>query len=183
MTTITTRQRAVLVLSAFALVITGAIAGCGEKDDPGVATANPNATAGGTGNAAGRGGFGKCMRDAGFAWYPDEDDSGNLSADPPAGVAVDEQKLQAAKETCAKKVTNGGNGAPPVASAEDIARAKELAKCMRDNGLPNVPDPDANGVIDFRKAGVQDNTPEWKRAMDACQKYAPQPKDRKNGNS
>src|SRR5215207_4998194 len=100
MTMITTKQRAVLVLSAFALVVTGAITGCGKKDDPGVATANPSATA--SNNAAGRGGFGRCMRDAGFAWYPDEDDSGNLSADPPAGV--DEQKLQAAKETCAKKV-------------------------------------------------------------------------------
>jgi hypothetical protein len=180
MTTIATKQRAALVLSTFALVVNGAIVGCGEKDESGLTTANPNGTASDTGNASGRGGFGKCMRDAGFAWYPDEDDSGNLSADPPAGADVDEQKLQAAKETCAKKMTNGSQGAPPVASAEDIAKAKEFAKCMRDNGLPKVPDPDANGVIDFRKAGVHDGTPEWNKAMDACRKNAPQPKDRQN---
>jgi hypothetical protein len=182
-TTTAKKQRAVLVLSTFALVVAGALGGCAKHDAPGVATAKPNAKSSSStnGNNAAAGGvaaFGKCMRDAGFSWWPDPDGSGRINASPPAGVVVDEQKLSKAQQTCSAKYMNRDQA--PAMSAEEIAQIKKHSKCMRDNGLPNYPDPDGNGNVDLGKAKIEDNTPEWAKATAACKQYELQPKDRGN---
>ena len=49
-----------------------------------------------------------------------------------------------------------------------------LAECIRDNGLPEFPDPmvDSDGRIDLRgsfaDAGIQPNSDEFRQAMDSC---------------
>jgi hypothetical protein len=180
------KDRAVLVLSTFALVVAGAMAGCAKDDGQGVVSADPSAQVSGAkpGNSstgANVGAFGKCMRDAGFSWWPDPDSSGRIDSSPPAGIVVDEAKLAKAQQECSSKYMNPGQA--PAMSAEDIQKLKEYSKCMRQNGLPKFPDPDANGNIDLGKAKIQDNTPEWKKASEACQKYALQPKERQNGST
>jgi len=180
------KNRAVLVLSTFALVVAGAMAGCAKDDGQGVVSADPNAEVSGAkrGNNSTGGdvaAFGKCMRDAGFSWWPDPDGSGRIDSSPPAGVLVDEAKLAKAQQDCSSKYMNPAQA--PAMSAEDIQTLKGYSKCMRDNGLPKFPDPDANGNIDLGKAKIHDNTPEWKKASEACQKYALQPKERQNGST
>jgi hypothetical protein len=182
MTSITRKQRVVLVLSTLALAVTGAMAGCAKDDDPGVVSADPNAKVSGAKPSNSTAGsvaeFGKCMRDAGFTWWPDPDGSGRINSSPPAGVVVDEAKLAKAQQDCSSKYMNPGQA--PAMSAEDIQKLKEYSKCMRENGLPKFPDPDANGNIDLGKARIEDNTPEWRKATEACQKYALQPKERQS---
>jgi hypothetical protein len=48
---------------------------------------------------------------------------------------------------------------------------------MRDNGVPNFPDPDPNGgiQIDGNKPGLDPNGTAFKAAQQACQKYQPTP--------
>lgn len=182
------KKSAALVLSALALTVSGTLGSCAEKDDQGgVVSVDPNSKVSGAkpGGGDSPGGdvaaFGKCMRDAGFSWWPDPDNSGRINASPPAGTRVDEEKLSKAQQECSSKYMNPTQA--PAMSAADIQTLKGYSKCMRENGLPNFPDPDANGKIDLGGAHVQDNTPEWKKASEACQKFALQPKERQNGST
>jgi hypothetical protein len=53
-------------------------------------------------------------------------------------------------------------------------REQELrfAQCMRTNGVPNFPDPDANGNIQFPITSAIPKSPAFQRAQDgACKKY------------
>jgi hypothetical protein len=48
------------------------------------------------------------------------------------------------------------------------------AACMRKNGAPNFPDPDANGEIQITEGqGLDPNLPSFKRAEKACQRFMP----------
>jgi hypothetical protein len=82
----------------------------------------------------------------------------------PAQAIDDEasaKKMDAAMEKCRKLLPNGGE--PPKASAEDLAKARDYAKCIRENGLPGFPDPDAEtGAfrLDRDKADSLDKLPE-----------------------
>ena len=160
-----------LLFPALVLVVLAALTGCGKDDDPGATTDRSTGDAGV--------GFGKCMRDSGFPWYPDDDGTGRLGAEPPAGVVVDQQKLEKAQQACMEKAVNNGGKGPAVPSAEDLVTLKAYAKCMRDNGLPKFPDPGADGTFDTRGAGIRDDTPEWKKATEACRKLELGPKDRR----
>jgi hypothetical protein len=62
---------------------------------------------------------------------------------------------------------NQRSGGP---TAADVPKEREFAKCMRENGQPDWPDPKADGSFpgqDLR----QGKTPQFRAAMDACQKY------------
>ncbi len=66
-----------------------------------------------------------------------------------------------------------GTAAPTGSSATDEAKLRDYAKCMRDNGVTNFPDPkvDANGRIDpggFRNSGVDRSSQQYQDADKAC---------------
>jgi hypothetical protein len=56
-----------------------------------------------------------------------------------------------------------------------------FSACMRKNGVPNFPDPDSNGNIRITggqdrsggKFGLDASSPQFKKAQQACRKYAP----------
>jgi hypothetical protein len=49
---------------------------------------------------------------------------------------------------------------------------RKFSQCMRDNGLPDFPDPDASGQL--RGAGhEQQDTPTYRAAMEACRQKLP----------
>jgi hypothetical protein len=55
-------------------------------------------------------------------------------------------------------------------TAADVPKLRLFAKCMRDNGQPDWPDPKADGSFpgqDLR----QGKTPQFRTAMEACQQY------------
>lgn len=63
----------------------------------------------------------------------------------------------------------GQSGAP---TAADVPKLREFAKCMRANGVPDWPDPSADGS--FRgpaPAAIQQKSPQLRTAMDACGKF------------
>jgi hypothetical protein len=109
----------------------------------------------------------KCMRANGFSTFPDpvEIRSG-VWAIPPG---VDETIPAACDQLfrTAKQATNS-DSAP---TAEEMAKLRQYASCMRDNGLSNFPDPDEDG--NFGPDAQQPDDSTYRTAHDACKKYAP----------
>jgi hypothetical protein len=173
----TTKQRTLLVLSAFALLAVGT-AGCAKNADPRVATADPSATAG-AGSAGGSEvsplKFSQCMRDQGLAWFPDPQPDGGLVVHNPANV--DQSKVEKAEQAC-KKYNPAENRQGPM-PAEDMAKMRQVSQCMRDHGIEKWPDPDANGGLFIdEKSGISPDDPAVRKAEQECQKYRPTPRDK-----
>ncbi|GAA2630661.1 hypothetical protein [Paractinoplanes durhamensis] len=114
--------------------------------------------------------FSQCMRDQGITWFPDPVD-GKMEVFAPKGT--DMKKMEAAQQACRKFLPNGGQ--PPKMSAEELEQARNMAKCMRENGIPNFPDPDPNGgmMLDASKLGTKPGDPTWDKAEAACAQYRP----------
>ncbi len=54
------------------------------------------------------------------------------------------------------------------------ADALKLSRCMRAHGVPNFPDPSSNGSLQLNSSsGVDPNSPQFRSAMQACQKVLP----------
>ena len=69
----------------------------------------------------------------------------------------------------------GGNGDKPSAAPSTTDRntqAVKYSQCMRENGVPAFPDPDAQGRL--RGAGhEQQDNPQFRAAMEACRGKLP----------
>jgi hypothetical protein len=125
----------------------------------------------GTGGAAGRQqalDFAQCMRDNGVPDFPDPDASGQFR-----GLGHEQQnnpKFQAAQEACRALAPGGEHenlGDPAFVKA-----MRQFSKCMRNNGLPDFPDPDASGRL--RGPGhEQQSNPRYRAAFEACRQKLP----------
>ncbi|MFI1989116.1 hypothetical protein [Actinoplanes sp. NPDC020271] len=167
------------MLTSLLLVL--AITGCHKAEEPGVATANPSATAAGAATAENRDplAYSRCMRDQGLTWFPDPDPQGGLTVHNPDGV--DQKKVEAAEQACRKYAPWEGKSDPM--PADDLAKLRDVAQCMRDHGLTNWPDPDADGstAIDAKKLGIEPGDPKVTAAQKECHKLAPTPKGKPAG--
>jgi len=71
----------------------------------------------------------------------------------------------------------GGNGGGFHASIKmaGASGAQELkfAQCMRANGEPSFPDPDAQGAFEFNSSAGAPGTPQFQAAQRKCAKYTP----------
>jgi hypothetical protein len=165
------RTRTVLALG---VLLTALTAGCAEPaaDDPGVATAQSagpaaSPSAGRTDDPDAPLKFSKCMREQGMTWFPDPSD-GKMSVRVPDSVRRED--FDKAQQACRQWAPNGENA--PKASAEDIEKSRQMAKCMRENGVPNFPDPQPDGGIAIdSKMGIDPESPSFKAADKACDKY------------
>jgi len=164
---------------AVLLVLLLALAGCGsDQGGNGVATAGGTPTDGASSAPAAAEGdglkFAQCMRENGMTWFkdPEPDQRGIRIAVPPG---QDKTKVDAAMETCKKFLPNGGE--PPKMDAAALEQARQMAKCMRENGVPNFPDPGPNGEmrIDGSKLGTGPGEPDFDAAEKACARFRPSP--------
>jgi hypothetical protein len=160
------------------LVLLLMLAGCAAKSGGnGVATAagTPSATTSSAPPAAnGKDAqlkFSQCMREHGMTWFPDPQPGGNLQVRVPPGQ--DKTKMDAAMTACKKLMPNGGE--PPKVDAAALEQMRQMAKCMRANGVPNFPDPTANGEIqiDGSKVGMGPGDATFDAAQKKCAKYEP----------
>lgn len=163
------------------LLMTVGLAGCGAAgDDNGVATAGGQ----GTTSSAAPGGlsdqeralkFARCMRDHDIDMPDPTGDSGGRADKIPSGV--DPKKLDAAMQQCKQYQPNGGE--PPTMDPEQVQQQRVFAKCMRENGVPDFPDPDSDGTIAIQpgsssgKLGLDPKDPKFQAAQKACAKYQP----------
>jgi hypothetical protein len=111
--------------------------------------------------------FAQCMRDNGVPDFPDPDADGRFSEgqhDP------DDPKLRGAQEKC-RDLAPGGehqNTGDPAA----VEQMREFSRCMRDNGVLDFPDPDAEGRLRGR-GHEQQGDPKFRAAMETCRQKLP----------
>lgn len=158
------------LLIAVALALTAAGCAHQSQSDPQVASAGNKTAAPSTSASADPLKFSQCMREQGLPWFPDPVD-GRLSIMVPKGT--DPKKMEAAQEACKQWAPDGGQPHKP--SPEELQAARDMAKCMRANGVPNFPDPQSDGSIriDGKKVGMGPGDPAFDKAQKACDKYMP----------
>lgn len=168
-----------MLAAAAPLLLALTVAGCAKQD-----TGNGVASAGGPASASAEPSaraslspqeaalkFASCMRENGVPMEdPEVDGEGhvNIKIGGP-GQEVDRAKMEAAQKTCEQYAPfgEGANGRPDPQMEEN---AREMAQCMRDNGVENFPDPDGGRItIDGSIAG----DPDFEKAQQTCSKLMP----------
>jgi hypothetical protein len=157
-----------------------ALSGCAAAQDAGdgVATAGGGATPApsastGTGDEGDGLKFAQCMRGEGLTWFEDpEPGQRGVRIRVPEGQ--DKAKVDAAMEACKQFLPNGGE--PPKLDAAALEQVRLMAKCMRENGVPDFPDPGPNGEIRINagQLSVKPGDPAFEAAQKACARYRPQ---------
>lgn len=181
------RRRGTALGLMLALAITGGgLSGCGKAaSGNGVASAN-----GGKGHSASPSAspsrrdtqeamlkFAQCMREHGINMADPQVQSSGSSSGPGsvrvlAAPGSDPAKAKAAQDACKQYMPNGGEAPKPDAQA--LEQLRKLAKCMREHGLPNFPDPDPNGGLMLNKdSGITPDDPKFKAAQEACKQFQP----------
>ncbi|BEL09531.1 hypothetical protein Q0Z83_077220 [Actinoplanes sichuanensis] len=111
----------------------------------------------------------KCMREHGMTWFPDPPPPGEGQAlEIPNGT--DQKAFDAAMKACEQYLRNAVDKGGP--NAEDIERLRDFAKCMRANGMPDFPDPKADGSSEIRIEEGDDA--KFAAAEKACEQYKPE---------
>lgn len=146
-----------------ASLLLAGLAGCSSATDSGAATAEDK--------QAGLK-FAQCMRGNGVPDFEDPtfDENGEIELRFPPGV--DPKAVKPAQEKCEQYLPNGGE--PEKTNAEDVKKFQVYAKCMRENGMPDYPDPDAEGRSRFEsgKEPAPDD-PDLKTAHEKCGELLP----------
>jgi hypothetical protein len=131
--------------------------------------------------------FAACMREQGIGMPDPEvaengDGRGGVIFNAPGagsggGAAPDKAKVEAAHKKCQHLLPNGGDDIPQ-ADPEMEERARAMAKCMRDNGVPNFPDPEPGGGIRLEPgSGLDPRDPTFQEAQKKCHEQVGLPGD------
>lgn len=154
-------------------------AGCADRagDGDGVATArtgaatpSPSATKTFDGDAPLK--YAQCMREQGMTWFPDPNPGGGTAIRVPKGL--DPKKFEAAQKACREFAPNGGEAGKT--DPEMIEMGRKMAKCMRENGVPDFPDPQPNGSIKLDRGKISSGPgdPAFDKAEQKCSQFRPQ---------
>ena len=113
--------------------------------------------------------YAQCMRDNGVPNFPDPGPDGRFALEHDK-FNQDDPKFRAALEKCrdlAPGAEHRNTGDPAY-----VEQMRKFSQCMRDNGLPDFPDPDANGQL--RGVGHERHgDPKFQAAMETCRDKLP----------
>ncbi|MFC7532644.1 hypothetical protein [Actinoplanes sp. GCM10030250] len=114
--------------------------------------------------------YSRCMRENGMTWFPDPQD-GKLSITVPS--TVDKEKFEEASEACRQYAPDGGER--PQMDPAMLEQARQMSRCMRENGVPDFPDPNSDGSLEINGAelGTGPGDPTFDAAEEACSQYRP----------
>jgi hypothetical protein len=120
--------------------------------------------------------FAQCMRSHGVPTFPDPSPGeGQLNAISAAGINTQSPTYQAAEQAC-EKYTPAANMTPAQSAAENT-KGLEFSQCVRSHGVPNFPDPitgpTGGQAINLRGSGIDQNSPTYQAANQACQSIIP----------
>lgn len=165
------------------------LAGCGTGSDPGVASVSGDGSAAPS-SAASQDpadaalAYAQCMRENGMPDFPDPkvDADGRIQIDARVGSGgsdpADLAALDSANEVCEHLLPTQDLSEEDEARQQDAALA--YARCMRENGVPDFPDPDFTadeGGFHVGPDGSRVNLddPAFRAADDACHHLLGQP--------
>jgi hypothetical protein len=151
-------RRTLIAAIAAATAILLAACGSSSSDNPAPAAGRQQALK-----------FAQCMRNNGLPDFPDPDASGQFRGQ--GHEQQDNPRFQAAQQAC-RDLAPGGTHERDVGTPAFVKQARAFAQCVRDNGVPDFPDPDANG--EFRgQSHEQQGNPRFRAALQACQSKLP----------
>ena len=163
-------------LAALAL-ISVVVAGCGSGA---AGTGTSTVTSGGNGTSSLHEEgvkFAECMRANGVGGFPDPSPSGALTLDGVAnGSSVDTNSpaWKTALSTCRDLEPPGFTGTKP--TPQQTTARLQFAQCVRENGVPDFPDPTPNGpLVDTNRipsTATNGGMSMLKAAMRKCGQYA-----------
>jgi hypothetical protein len=166
-----------LVGAVVALTLAVAACGGGGKSN-GVASLSgankPTATTspgGGSDNRQAAVDFARCMRQHGID-LPDPKFSGdNITQRLPTRAEQNSPKFKAAQQACRQYQPNGGQ--PTLPTAQERQQALAFARCVRQHGINNMPDPKitAEGIDQQLPARMRPDDARLKAAEQACHQY------------
>jgi len=153
-----------IAAAAFICALTATACGSSNSASSGTGSSDPIAIQ-----------FADCMRSHGVPHFPDPGQGSGLSAqDSPQSPA-----FKSASTTC-DKLQPGGNTPPPKPSKSRQLAMMRFAKCMREHGVSNFPDPtlslppgnvsaiDVGGIFFVLPPGLDFQSPAVKQARTAC---------------
>ena len=155
----------VIVLFAGLALLLGACGGSsGSGSGSGSPSSSSSAAAAGTGPVA----FAQCMRSNGVQNFPDPQGGHFLINNS----VQNSPNFQPAVQKCQHLL--GPNGASNGGSSGGANNSKLLAfaHCMQTHGVPQFPDPTANGAIGLPQ-GVDPNSATFQKAWSKCQSKLP----------
>jgi hypothetical protein len=119
-----------------------------------------------------------CLRTHGEPNMPDPDISGNhvsINIGASSGVNPNSPQFAAAYNACKHLLPNGGAAKGSRITSADQADYLKAAACMRSHGIPNFPDPTfADNSVEFNaRTPIDANSPQYKSALETCQKLIP----------
>jgi hypothetical protein len=169
-----TRRLPRLELAAMLVTAGVLVTACSGGSDP----ASPSAAAAQPSSASQSGiAFAACMRANGVPNFPDSavsDSNGRVMMDIPSGLDTNSSRFQSALTTCRKDLPNGGTSGSGSSSGSNTQAVIKFANCMRSHGVPNFPEPNAQGQeLITGSSGVNPNSPQFQSAMEACQNLLP----------
>lgn len=154
---------ALLAASAAALTVT--VAGCGGAGDPRSDSSGSNTNS--TLEQAVK--YAQCMRENGLTDFPDPDKDGRFMI-PAGGPKRTSPQFMKAQKAC-KSLEPPGIKDDPAQIAQDQKEWLKWAQCMRRNGIPDMPDPQ-DGRLLVPRDRIDVNSPQFKKAMNACRDVA-----------
>lgn len=154
-------------VAAIALAV-AVLGGCANSPEQKVASANGSAGPGARATASAKPGeqgrkWAACMRQNGVA-VDDPEPGGGLPPEPATTDPKKQDTIAKAGEKCRPLEPSGDEAGKPI-TPQYVAKLRVVAKCLRANGLPNYPDPDANGMVDI-KSPLDEAA--FEKARDAC---------------
>ena len=172
--------RLVGLVGALALAVAACGGGGGNKGS-GVASLGGAATATSTTSAGADDrqkalNWARCMRQHGIN-QPDPtfDAQGHLVPPQlPAASGANKRKFKAAEQACKQSEPSGGPPPSPP-SAQERQQALAFARCMRQHGINNMPDPEitATGIHQDLPEGMDGHDPRLRAPRQACGQYLP----------
>jgi hypothetical protein len=114
--------------------------------------------------------YAQCMRDNGVANFPDPNPDGQYGVGHE--INRDDPKFTAANEKCRGLLPAGDRH--DVIGPETVQNLVRFAQCMRENGVPNFPDPGADGKFPRSAEEGAHDDPQFQAASDKCKKDLPQ---------
>jgi hypothetical protein len=154
------RSRVSSLWTAIAVLGGAAMAGCGSTGP--VSRTVTNAPGGS--NSALQ--FSRCMRANGAPSFPDPGPDGYARS----SINLQSPAVQGAMNACTRYLPPSRHS--PTVPASVRHQELLLANCMRANGVPNFPDPDKNGDIQFPITSSIPQSPAFQRAQNGpCKKY------------
>ena len=117
--------------------------------------------------------YSQCMRENGVPSFPDPVDGRiQLRAEKGSDLDPESAGFKKAQETC-KQYEPAGLGQQGQ-NGQQQAQALKWVQCMRQNGVPNMPDPQADGRMLFNAGnGVDPDSQAFKDAQQKCRDLAP----------